>query len=40
MADTTPLYGVISRYADQEMLAETAREYGRGRVLLIGTINL
>lgn len=31
---------VSSRYANQEMLAEIAREYGRGRLLLIGTTNL
>ena len=40
LADTMPLYGLIQRYLDEEMLAAIAREYGRGRLLLIGTTNL
>ncbi len=40
MADTAPLFTLISRYADQAMLDAIAREYGKGRVLLIGTTNL
>jgi predicted acylesterase/phospholipase RssA len=39
-ADTTPLYGLISLYVDDAMMAAIAREYGRGRLLLIGTTNL
>jgi len=39
-ADTTPLYGLISRYVDDAMVAAIAREYGKGRLLLIGTTNL
>jgi hypothetical protein len=39
-ADTSPLYRVIERHADAAMLAAIAREYGRGRLLLIGTTNL
>jgi predicted acylesterase/phospholipase RssA len=40
IADTSPLYRLISRYTDEAMLAAIAREYGRGRLLLIGTTNL
>lgn len=40
LADTTPLYRLIQRHADEAMLAAIAREYGRGRLLLIGTTNL
>ncbi len=40
MYDTTPLWRLISRLANQEMLAAIAREYARGRVLLIGTTDL
>jgi hypothetical protein len=40
IADTSPLYRLISRYTDQSMLEAIAREYGRGRLLLIGTTNL
>ena len=39
-ADTTPLFGLISQYANEDMLAAIAREYAKGRVLLIGTTNL
>jgi hypothetical protein len=39
-ADTAPLYGLISRYVDNAMLAAIAHEYARGRLLLIGTTNL
>ena len=37
LADTEPLARLISRYVDQQMLADIAREYARGRLLLIGT---
>lgn len=40
LADTTPLYDLISRYVDDAMVAAIAREYGKGRLLLIGTTNL
>jgi len=40
VADTTPLFGMISRYLDERTLADIAREYGRGRLLLIGTTSL
>jgi len=40
MADTTPLWGLISRYIDEPLLAAIAREYGKGRLLLIGTTDL
>jgi hypothetical protein len=40
LADTTPLFQLISRYADQQMLGDIAREYGKGRLLLIGTTSL
>ncbi len=40
LADTSPLYNLIRRHANQDMLAAIAREYARGRLLLIGTVNL
>jgi Patatin-like phospholipase len=40
LADTTPLFHLISRYVNEDMLAAIAREYGKGRLLLIGTTNL
>ena len=40
LADTSPLYHLIRRHADERMLAAIAREYERGRLLLIGTTNL
>jgi hypothetical protein len=40
MADTTPLFRLISRYVDDEMIRRIAREYDRGRLLLIATTNL
>jgi hypothetical protein len=40
MADTTPLSEVIAKHADEKMLAAIAREYGEGRLLLIGTTDL
>ena len=38
--DTTPLAQLIARYVDEEMMEEIAREFHRGRKLLIGTTNL
>jgi predicted acylesterase/phospholipase RssA len=40
LSDTDPLFQLISRYADADLLAAIAREYRKGRVLLIGTTNL
>ncbi|WP_431267690.1 patatin-like phospholipase family protein [Dankookia sp. P2] len=40
MSDTQPLLGLISRNANEQMLAAIAREYDKGRLLLIGTTNL
>lgn len=40
MADTAPLYRLIARHVDERMLAAIAREYGKGRLLLVGTTNL
>jgi predicted acylesterase/phospholipase RssA len=40
MADNAPLFRTISRYLDEAMLAEIARAYDGGRLLLIGTSNL
>ncbi len=40
LADTSPLYRLIERHVNAALLAEIAREYGRGRLLLIGTTNL
>lgn len=40
MADTSPLAEVIARYADRKMFDAIAREYQKGRLLLIGTTDL
>ncbi|MPZ35930.1 MAG: patatin family protein [Rhodospirillales bacterium] len=40
MADTGPLARTIARYADQAMFDAIAREYQKGRLLLIGTTDL
>src|SRR5262245_47699399 len=40
MADTTPLSLVIAKYADQGLLDAIAAEYGKGRLLMIGTTNI
>jgi hypothetical protein len=40
LADTTPLANLISRYVTPKMLADIAGEYGKGRLLLIGTTSL
>jgi len=39
-ADTAPLFRLISHYVNEEMLAAIAREYAKGRLLLIGTTNI
>jgi hypothetical protein len=40
LSDTTPLARLIAHYADENMLDAIAREYAKGRLLLIGTTNL
>jgi len=40
MADTRPLANVISTYVNRTLLDEIAVEYGKGRLLLVGTTNL
>jgi predicted patatin/cPLA2 family phospholipase len=40
LADTTPLFQLISQYVDDQMLAAIASEYRKGRLLLIGTTDL
>ena len=40
LTSTDPLYHLISRYVTNDMLAAIAREYDKGRLLLIGTTNL
>lgn len=40
LSDTTPLFGLVARYVNQEMLNDIAREYAKGRLLLIATTNL
>jgi hypothetical protein len=38
--DTAPLRRLLEKYVNKELLAEIAREHGRGRRLWIGTANL
>ena len=40
LADTTPLDDLISKYVTPAFLRAIAREYRRGRLLLVGTTNL
>ncbi|WP_262299893.1 patatin-like phospholipase family protein [Microvirga sesbaniae] len=40
LADTSPLYRLISRYVDAQMLADIAAAYQNGRMLMIGTASL
>lgn len=40
MADTTPLWNLISKYVDEQLMVAIAREYQKGRLLLIGTTDL
>ena len=40
LVDSTPLRGLIADNVDDAMVAAIAREYARGRLLLIGTTNL
>jgi hypothetical protein len=40
LADTAPLYGLVTRYIDERALAALAAQYNKGRLLLIGTTSL
>jgi hypothetical protein len=40
LTDTSPLFNLISRHANEAMLAAIAAEYAKGRLLMIGTVNL
>lgn len=40
IADTSPLWALISENVDEQMLADIAAEYERGRLLLIASTNL
>lgn len=40
MADNAPLFRTISRFLDERMVADIARAYDQGRLLLIGTTDL
>lgn len=40
LADTAPLYELISRYVNEQMLADIAAAYKQGRLLLIATASL
>lgn len=40
MADTAPLWKMISKYVDDKLLAAIAEEHRKGRLLIIGTTNL
>jgi hypothetical protein len=40
LADTEPMRKLLQKYVDPEMIEKIAREYARGRRLLIGTTNL
>ena len=40
LTDNSPLFGTISRYVNEAMMAAIATAYGEGRLLLIGTSDL
>jgi hypothetical protein len=40
LADTAPLYRLISRYVDEQMLADITDAYSNGRLLMIATASL
>jgi predicted acylesterase/phospholipase RssA len=40
MADTAPLAALVERYVTRDLLDAIATEYGKGRLLFIGTTNL
>jgi Patatin-like phospholipase len=39
-ADNAPLFATLSHYLDQQMLADLAKAYNEGRLLLVGTSDL
>ncbi|GAB5468681.1 MAG: patatin-like phospholipase family protein [Rhodospirillales bacterium] len=40
LSDTSPLFETMSKYMNETMLADIAKEYDKGRLLIIGTTNL
>ena len=40
LADTAPLYGLITHHINEQALADISTEYNKGRLLLIGTASL
>jgi predicted acylesterase/phospholipase RssA len=40
LADTKPLYGLVTHYVNEQTLADLAAAYNQGRLLLIGTASL
>jgi hypothetical protein len=40
LMDTSPLQSLLGQLVDEEMMRDIAREYARGRLLLVGTTNL
>jgi predicted acylesterase/phospholipase RssA len=40
MADNKPLWKLVEKYINQEMLDAIAAEHAKGRLLLVGTVNL
>jgi len=40
MADNAPLWSLIARFVDQDLLDQIAAEHAKGRILLVGTTNL
>lgn len=40
MADNTPLFDLMKKYINQELLAAIAAEHEKGRILLVGTTDL
>ena len=40
LVDTTPLFLLISRYANADMLSAIANEYNKGRLLMIATTDI
>jgi len=40
LADTAPLYGLITRHINEQSIADIAAEYNKGRLFLIGTTSL
>ncbi len=40
LSDTSPLFATMSKYMNEQMLSDIAREYEKGRLLIIGSTNL